>query len=234
MNRHTLGYVSLLRAAELCETGEWLTDTLAMGQISDSAATLRTELAIDDDTQREWLLNEVYTKVFEESNNAVNKLLLERFEYFIIKDPDERPSAMLEFRLRPNTVLKVGQAVPALFRGLALIYAVFTITPLPFVLKLNLGIQIFEIGQRLLQCWESIEDPDERLVFEAVFRLQGKRSGEILKLRDYPQTPWLLESDLEGIALEVGLEQRDVVKTLSGLQRRGILAQKDGRWSIAF
>jgi hypothetical protein len=124
-------------------------------------------------------------------------------------------------------------------QGLALVYAVFTVTALPYVLKFLLGKQLWDVGKRLLQCWEVLEDPDERLVFEAIFRLQGKRSGEILKIKElsqYSQAPTLWESDVQGICLEVGssLMEREVRKTLGSLKERGIIAERDGRWSIAF
>ena len=192
---------------------------------------------MEEAIQREWRLSDAYREASHDSYRAVCGLLEDCFEHCAIYEPVRQQELMTsELRIKPNTVFKVGSSLSEIVEGLGLIYAVFTITPLAFLAKAALGKQLLDVAKRLFECWEVLDDPDERVVFEAVFRLQGKRSGDILRLRDYSQAPALLESDVAGICVEVGssLTEREVVKTLASLRHRGIVSERDGRWRIVF
>jgi hypothetical protein len=201
--------VSVERAVELRQTGEWIFDTEMLEQVSRLAQPVHVTPPTAEELG--WQ-HEVYWRTTQDLTrevfNIIGRLAEERFNYFGVEDKaaDESDAINLQFRIRPHTVLKVGPAIEQTLRGLGLVYALFFGTALALRVKLVLGSSLYDVIRKLLKTWEQIEDPDEQAVFETVFLLEGRRSGEILKIKDHTiaSGPALFEASVEGIVHELG------------------------------
>lgn len=131
------------------------------------------------------------------------------------------------YRMRP--AMRDGTAA-----CLGLIIA-FLSAPIGSLLFFVAGGQV-ALGLRLKQYYEQLEG-DELRVFETIADLAGRasiRNYDKLRDKDYKAAYGLVNPTAIEIHSEVGLSHEEVLRTLTELKRRGIVAERRGRWGITF
>ncbi len=229
---HTL--ISEESAARLCATGEWISDKDVLTRVHEKSKQIQAAFT-------EWPTSSVRpdVAVLQEFFQNASKLLQERVETHIVHQRFD-PLAPAELRVKPGAVFKVkSAALDAGINALALILAVVATTPWPILFSVWVGLSVLNLFKLLFSNYENLVDPDERLVFEAIFRCQGRLcviSYEALRNKNYDEAYGTVNPNIAAIEKEIGdtLTNREIMKALASLKSRGVLSERNGRWSIAF
>lgn len=177
----------------------------------------------------------------DEFMTTLFKVVYENGEhYHIIKNLDDlvpiinqalNPGGMQPLgRVLPGRIYKFKQAIPDLMLGCAELILLLlsaaqdgNITPLEMGLA---GVPFVDLIRRLKDHYETITDPVEFSVFEAIH--QGKKEywtyGKIDK--------WPSLTDIERILPD--MDRSKIINILERLRDRGILSNEDDTWKIAF
>lgn len=222
-------------AIKLCSGGEWITDLKIKDMVADKAKELQQQF-------QEWKQPDMPGPNISHIVNAfdsVNSVLDELFEHKVIAFTGLL-SPFAELRVRANAVYKV---IPTLMNtavhGISLVIAVLAVTTFSnlFLIWAGVGVNVVTIVYKLYKGWEILSDPDERLVFEEIFKLQGKLvtvNYDAVKNKDFDAAYGTVSPPTDDIAAAIGnrLSRRELEKTLAALKNRDVVHQRRGRWSI--
>ena len=207
-------------AARLYATGNWISDIQVIDRIHQQSK------------------NVVDARALQEFFHASREILPEIVESKYIKQTFD--SCQVELRIKAGIIFKVkSTALDLGINGLGLILAIFSTTTWPFFFPVWLGLSVIVLVKSLYKGWESIRDPDERLIFEAIFRYQGRAcvvNYDALENKNYNEAYGFVSPTVQNILLEIGheLTERETNKALASLGSRGIVEKRDGRWAISF
>lgn len=224
------------RATKLCLTGEWISDNDILDRIHEKSKQIQGEFS-------EWPTSPVQpddkVKVLKEFFQNATKLLEQSVETQIVHQQIDI-GAPAEIRVKPGAVFKVKSSALAVgVNALALILAIFSTTAWPLLFSVWVGLSVINLVKILFNGYESLSDPDEKLVFEAIFRCQGRLcviNFEALRKKSYDEAFGTVNPSVAEIEKEIGgaLTNRQIVKTLASLKSRGVLAERNGVWAIVF
>jgi len=137
---------------------------------------------------------------------------------------EDFPPGIMGLRCGPYTVYKVG---PTLRRaaGRAVMIAAALYAGAPALSK-GAAIALFKV---LIAGYERIADPDEQVVFEALFAVGDRPTQSILGLGAAVPEP-----TVAGVTrhLAGAVDEQRVAHALERLHQRGVVAESAGRWSI--
>jgi len=222
------------QAERLCATGEWITDDDVKKRINEKSKEIQCGFV-------DWPPSPMRPDilVLKEFFQIAPELLGEKVESKIVHHRFE-PHAHAEVRVKPGAVFKVKSA--ALLAGekaLALVLVIFATTTWPLLFPAWAGLSIINLVRIILNSYESLLDPDELSVFEAIFRCQGRScivNYDALKEMRYNDAYATANPTVAEIEREIHgrVESQAILKALSSLKSRGVLKERDGVWSIAF
>lgn len=161
-------------------------------------------------------------------------------EYYAISYPPEPPSSAVYVRIYPNAVLHLGKGVrTAVLEALELLLAYMGAPALPHLFFMWFSFRLYELGKKLVACYERLEDEDEKAVFETIYRLQNQQcvaDYDALRSRKFDDAYASMSPRIEDIVSEVAPKRskKHIADVLTRLAKRGILEVRDGRWSVKF
>jgi hypothetical protein len=117
--------------------------------------------------------------------------------------------------------------------------AIFATTPWPVLFPVWVGLSVRNLVRTILNSYESLVDPDELMVLEAICRCQGRSSivnYDALSQMRYDDAYGTVNPTVAEIETEIGgsVKTGAIMKALSSLKSRGVLEERGGVWSIAF
>jgi len=223
-------------AARLCQSGEWITDLHVCDRIQQKSEDILAAFP-DWPSSNQTPTVDPLTELFQlcpiilsDSEAVEAKHIAQRFDV----------TSRMEIRVKPGVVFKVKSAVLDLgINGLALILAIFSTTTWPLYFPVWLGLSLTVLIRTLYKNLESIRDPDEKVVFEAIFRCQGRFcivNYLALQNKEYDEAYGFVSPTVDDISAEIKgqLSHREITKALASLELRGIVKDRNGRWSISF
>jgi hypothetical protein len=146
----------------------------------------------------------------------------------------------LEFRIGAGRVFHLREALRViLIDGLGLFFAFATTSGFGALLYAWCFISSADLINRFMKCFEKLDDPQERLVFETVYELQNQRASRADDSgADAPADEQYarLSPDANEIQALIAdeMELSEVRDVLRGLAARDIVTERDGRWSVNF
>lgn len=226
--------ISEERAKELCSTGKWIADTDILDRINKESKRIQREFP-------EWPKSSIRpdVKMLQEFFKAAPKLLKESVETQIVHQKFDL-EAHTEIRVKMGAIFKVkSTALDIAVDALSLILAVCATTPWSLLFIIWVGFSFLDLVQKLWKGYESLLDPDEIHVFEAIFRCQGRLctiNYDAVKEKNYNDAYGTVNPSVVEIENEIrgAHNKHQIVKTLANLKSRGIIVERDGLWSIAF
>jgi|GEM_PF-5240960 len=224
-------------ALSLCKTGEWLTDLTLTDKISHRASAFGRTFG--DWTKVGILLRDSQT--ITDTYSAFVRVLRERLEFKYIKPPPfSLFSVFSELRIRPNVVYKIGPtACKSVKNILGLILAIAASSPFPTLLLVWAGLEMDPIIRTILNGYEKLTDPLEKIAFEAVYKLHGKLSVvnyDALQNKDYSSAFGYIAPSISDIEAEVEsrFTKEELGRALASMKSREVLGENAGRWYIRF
>jgi hypothetical protein len=229
--------ISLRKATDLVDTGEWSFDSTIRKIISEESI-----LGLKNLESHGLLRLRGERASLEEHETAAqlaDDLLGESFERFFIRYPsDPRSFLTSEIRVQEHAVIKIFPTMhEAFFKILGIIVAVYTTTNIKDTVGyVAVGLSLRDFCNVIVKAWERLTKPSEKIVFEAVFALHGKLSVvnenafERERFDEAFGYLWPFEEDI--VAYCAPQPQSDTVDALQRLKERKILGVKDARWYI--
>lgn len=223
-------------AARLYQTGDWITDLAICDRVDQESKDILVRFpnwpssSQTPDVKARVKFFQECPAILSESESIEAKYITQRF--------DHTPG--MELRIKPGTVFKVKSAALDLgINGMGLILAIFSTTTWPLYFPVWLCLSLTVLIRTLYKHWESIRDPDERLVFEGIFRYQGRAcviNHDALQNRKYDEAYGFIAPTAHDLSTEIGgqITYHAIIKALASLESRGIVKERYGRWSISF
>jgi hypothetical protein len=239
-----LRFISEHKALELLKQQDYLTDLQVMELVSKKAEPLAVQfLEWQRESQSESLPAEkkVSQREYSDADETALEALRELTEsYQILTRPETHDRDLMAFKVGAHAVFHLEEAVrTVLVDGLALWMAFAYGSSLPYWIIGCLGVRLSYVCKKVLSCYERLENPAEKQVFETVYRLQNEysvvhsRHLATLKLDEGYE---LVSPTQEAISreLEGKMDKGRVESTLYALKQRDILDERGGLWSIRF
>lgn len=236
--------ISLDRARELLATGQWVTEAQLEAEIAASVGRV-----IDRVVRHQRQTPGEYRSVtrclidtgvsLDDAVRHVPQVLVK--EYVDLPD-DLGDLGPAEFRSGPGVVWKVGATAKDTIASLVTLGVAITSFPHSPIASATEGFAAtFELVRKLFKLREKIEDPDELLVFETLYRMSNR--FDVANYVAYEQEDWdrafdyLPPPTLDEIVkeLEGQLDAKSVHQALLRLEARDIVGRTDeDRWRIRF
>jgi hypothetical protein len=231
--------INSIEAHNLVKTGDWIYGSDAIKFIESISLLIPNESEVSKDVKvigkigRDW-------KIIAEIQNDMHSLLQERFEMKIIH-PEDRTPFLMGIRIQEYCVYKVGDALrngTVKFLGLvAAGYALTLVTgPIGWIAP---TLATYEFFKTIITAFEKIEDPDEKQIFETIYKLERTPvivDHDAYKRKDHTKAygyghKWPTFDEIKN---ELGdqLSDKEIKKSLVSLKKRGILGKNNGRWKI--
>lgn len=162
------------------------------------------------------------------------------FESRVVVEPDSQLDPRLSVRVEFGRIVKIGQALRSpIMHALGLILYSATTTNDGGYLYLGFFILGWPLLQTLQKAFETIDDPDELLVFEMVATISGELrvvDPVALDRENFAEAYGKCAPYEEEISARLApkISPHTVKKSLVALRKRNVLACVDDRWRIAF
>ena len=234
--RKVSSIISEEEATQLCQSGEWITDKQVRDRIEQKSKDILAAFPnwpSSNQTPDARLLTEFFQLcpiVLSDSEAVAAQHIAQRFDI----------TSRMEIRIRPGVIFKAKSAALDLgINGLALILAIFSTTTWAPYFSVWLSLSFAVLIRTLYKNLESIRDPDEKAVFEAIFRSQARCcivNYAALLNKQYDEAYGLVCPSVDDLSTEIKgqLSHRKITKALASLKLRGIVKDRNKRWSISF
>jgi hypothetical protein len=162
------------------------------------------------------------------------------FESLEVVDPDRGLNQVMAMRIGMGRIIKIKEAAKnSIASALGLIYYSATVQVHGGLLLFGYLALGWPVVGTLTKAIETISDPDELQVFEAVATLAAEIcvvDSEALKKEDFPAAYGKRAPFREDIVMKLSgkVSSHVIDKSLAALKQRGILVCDDERWRIAF
>lgn len=224
------------KAVQLCQSGEWITDLKVSDRIQQKSKDILANFqdwSSSNQTASVYALTEFFQLcpiILSESEAVEANRIMPQFD----------PGYNLELRIKAGVVFKLKSAALDLgINSLGLILAIFSTTAWPLYFPVWLGLSLTVLIRTLYRNLESIRDPDEKVVFEAIFRCQGRFcivNYVALKDKNYDEAYGFVLPTVSDLSAEIKgqISEKEIGKALASLESRGIVKERNSRWSISF
>lgn len=227
--------ISIMEAARRSETGEWITDLKVSNKVAAQANKIREQLTDWTDTPHD----KIDFQMLEDIYQIVPDCLTSQLEHAFIHHPPGNLYAT-ELRVTSNVVYKIKPTVlNATIHFLSLMLALSTVSPFPLLFTAWFALSSIQLAQTIWKGWESIGDPEEKLVFETVYKLQNRlcvTNYDALDQKDFASAFDCVSPSFQELALDLipKLKENEIESALASLEKRNIIVCKNSRYSISF
>ena len=228
-------FISIMEAGKRCDTGEWITDLKVLEKVEDQANAIREQLTNWPDTPRDRKDWEMVQHIFQATPDCLSSQL----EHAFISQPQQNLYVM-EVRVTANVVYKIKPTIlDAAVHFLSLMVALSAVSPFSYLFKVWFTLSSLQLFRTIWKGWERIRDPKEKIVFEAIYKLQNKlcaKNYNALDQGNFASAFGYVSPSIQELAfvLKQQLTKKEIESALASLERRDIIASKKGRYSISF
>lgn len=229
--------VTALQAAQLCKSGEWITDLTAIDIAFSAVNEARRPRAEEPDGWRA-----VVIRHGEDFASAIMQATRERlsaqFEHAAVFD-DFDDSMVSAVRVGATAVYRVqATAVAASLKGIDIVCGVLGSLAVP-ALWVRTGKRFVELIRIFSEGYRKAEGPAEEKVFIAVVDLLEQHAivdYDALARRDFQQAYGSISPTTDQVVdtLRAEMSEADIKLALQSMEARGVLRKRSGRWSIPF
>jgi hypothetical protein len=215
-------------ADQRCASGEWMEEDDLL-----RAAAARFPAALNNEGTQALTVAEMRAR-----REPLIEALRSHLRMAVVQQQEQRAGFGMPFRTGQCIIYKLGPALRETMPDfLSIVLGVLTASNYFVLLSAWTGFAIWRIVKALLNSYEPLKDPVERIVFETLFKLSGQLSVvnyTALKNCDYDHAYDYLAPTTAELLEACGSEcsPADAERALEAMKAREILKEESGRWWV--